>query len=76
MPRVILPVGGGGKMRVHYTAHRKRGLVPASKRMIVEGKTLCAPVSELRVIPPLSEILIQNPLRKTKPPRHPPAVSA
>ena len=72
MPRVIQPGGGGGKMRVRYTARRKRGLVAASKRMQAEGMTLRATASEL-VLPPL---LIQNPLRKTKPPRHPPAVSA
>ena len=52
MPCVILPVGGGGKMRMRYTTHRKRGLIAASKRMIAEGKTLCAAASELRVIPP------------------------
>ena len=52
MPRVILPGGGGGKMRVRYTPRRKRGLVAALKRMIAEGKTLCAAASELRVTPP------------------------
>jgi hypothetical protein len=52
MPRVIQPGGGGGKMRVHYTAHMKRGLVAASKRMMAEGKTLRAAVSELCVTPP------------------------
>ena len=52
MPRVIQPGGGGGKMRVHYTARRKRGLVATSKRMMAEGMTLCAAVSELRVTPP------------------------
>jgi hypothetical protein len=76
MPRVIQPGGGGGKMRVRYTARRKRGLVAASKRMQAEGMTLRAAASELRVTPPPTEKLIQNPLRKTKPPRHPPAVSA
>jgi hypothetical protein len=40
MPHVIQPGGGGGKMRVRYTACRKRGLVATSKRMIAEGKTL------------------------------------
>ena len=73
MPRVIQPGGGSGKMRVRYTARRKRGLVAALKRMQVEVMTL----GELCVItPPPSEKLIQNPLRKTKAPRHPPAVSA
>ena len=54
MPRVIQPGGGGGKMRVRYTARRKRGLVAALKRMMVmaEGKTLRAAASELRVTPP------------------------
>ena len=75
MPRVIQPGGGGGKMRVRYTARRKRGLVATSKRMMVEGMTLCVAASEL-VLPPPTEKLIQNPLRKTKAPRHPPAVSA
>jgi hypothetical protein len=76
MPRVIQPGGGGGKMRVRYTARRKRGLVAASKRMQAEGMTLHAAASELRVTPPPNEKLIQNPLRKTKPPCHPPALSA
>ena len=40
MPRVIQPGGGGGKMRVRYTARRKRGLVAALKRMQVEVMTL------------------------------------
>jgi hypothetical protein len=52
MPRVIQPGGGGGKMRVRYTARRKRGLDAASKRMMAEGKTLRAAASELRVTPP------------------------
>jgi len=52
MPRVIQPGGGGGKMRVRYTASRKRGLVAASKRMQAEGMMLRAAVSEPRVTPP------------------------
>jgi len=52
MPRVIQPGGGGGKMRVRYTARRKRGLVATSKRMMAEGMTLRAATSELRVTPP------------------------
>jgi hypothetical protein len=52
MPRVIQPGGGGGKMRVRYTACRKRGLIAASKRMQAEGMTLRAAASELRVTPP------------------------
>jgi hypothetical protein len=40
MPRVIQPGGGGGKMRVRYTARRKRGLVAALKRMQAEVMTL------------------------------------
>jgi hypothetical protein len=52
MPCVIQPGGGSGKMRVHYTARRKRGLVATSKRMMVEGKMLRAAASELRVTPP------------------------
>jgi len=51
MPLVIQPGGGGGKMRVRYTTHRKRGLVAASKRMQVEGIVLRATVSELLVTP-------------------------
>ncbi len=49
MPRIIQPGGGGGKMRVRYTARTKRGLVDASKRMQAEGMTLRAAVPELRV---------------------------
>ena len=52
MPRVIQPGGGGGKMRVRYTACRKRGLIAASKRMQAEGMTLRAAASELHVTPP------------------------
>ena len=49
MPRIIQPGGGGGKMRVRYTARRKHGLVAALKRMQAEGMTLRAAASELRV---------------------------
>jgi hypothetical protein len=49
MPCVLQPGGGGGKMRVHYTTHRKRGLVATSKCMMAEGKTLRSAVSELCV---------------------------
>jgi hypothetical protein len=49
MPRAVQPGGGGGKMRVHYTARRKRGLLAASKRMMAEGMTLRAAADELRV---------------------------
>ena len=50
MPRVVQPSGGGGKMRVRYTARRKRGLVATAKRMMAEeGKTLRAAAEELRV---------------------------
>jgi hypothetical protein len=76
MPRVIQPGGGGGKMRVSYTACRKHGLVAASKRMQAEGMTLGRYRHISCVLPPPAEKLIHNPLRKTKPPRHPPAVSA
>jgi hypothetical protein len=76
MPRVIQPGGGGGKMHVRYTARRKRGLVATSKRMMAEGMTLRATASELVLPPPPAEKFNQNTLRKTKPPRHPPAVSA
>ncbi len=75
MPRIIQPGGGGGKMRVRYTMRRKRGIIATSKRMMAEGMTLRAAASEL-VLPPPAEKLIQTPLRKTKPQRHPPAVSA
>ena len=44
---------------MRYTAHRKRGLVAASKRMEAEGMTLRAAASELRVTPPTRK-LIQN----------------
>ena len=73
MPHVIQPGGGGGKMCVQYTTRRKCGLVAALKHMQAEVMTL----GELCVtIPPPAEKLIQNPLRKMKAPRHPPAVSA
>jgi hypothetical protein len=49
MPRVVQPGGGGGKMRVRYTARRKRGLVAAYKRMQTEGISLRAAAEELRV---------------------------
>jgi hypothetical protein len=51
MPRVIQPGGGGGKMRMRYTANRKCGLVAASKHMKAEGMTL----GELCVTPPPAE---------------------
>jgi hypothetical protein len=76
MPRVIQPGGGGGKMRVRYTARRKRGLVAASKRMQAEVMTLGELCVTSYYPPPPAEKLIQNPLLKTKPPRHAPAVSA
>ena len=49
MPRVIQPSGGGGKMHVHYTARRKRGLIATYKRMQVEGLLLHAAAEELCV---------------------------
>ena len=44
------------KMYVRCTAHKKRGLVAASKRMMAEGMTLRAATSELRVTPPPPKI--------------------
>jgi len=49
MPRVLQTGGGGGKMRVRYTARRKCSLVATSKRMIAEGMTLRAAAEELCV---------------------------
>ncbi len=49
MPCVVQPGSGGGKMRVRYTAHRKRGLVAASRCMQAEGKSFRAAASKLRV---------------------------
>jgi len=49
MPCVIQPGGGGEKICVHYTAHRKHGLVAALKRMQAEGMRLRVTASELRV---------------------------
>jgi hypothetical protein len=49
MPCVVQPGGGGGKLRVRYTAHRKRGLVAGARRIMGEGKSLRAATSELRV---------------------------
>ncbi len=75
MPRVIQPGDGSGKMRVRYTTGRKRGLVAISMRMQAEGMTLVPPRQNC-VLPPPAEKLIQHPLRKTKPPRLPPAIRA
>ena len=41
--------GGGGKMHVRYTAHKKHGLIAALKRMQAEGMSLRATMSELCV---------------------------
>jgi len=49
MPRVVQPGGGDGKMRVCYTARRKRGLVATAKHMQAEGMTLRAAAEELCV---------------------------
>ena len=49
MPCVVQLGGGGGKMRVRYTPHRKLGLVAASRHMQAEGMLLRAAASELRV---------------------------
>jgi len=72
MPRVIQPGGGSGKMR--DTARRKRGLVAAYKRMQAEGMLLHAAASDCVLTPP-PKIRPKSPY-KTKPQRHPPAVSA
>jgi len=61
MPCVIQHGGGGGKMRVRYTMHRKRGLVAASKHMQAEGITLRAAASELCVTPPCQKICPKSP---------------
>ena len=63
MPRVIQPGGGGGKMRVRYTARRKCGLVVAYKRMQAEGMSLHATASDCVLTPP-AEKFHQNPLIK------------
>jgi hypothetical protein len=57
MPRIIQPSGGGEKMRVRFTACRKRGLVAASKRN-------CVPPRQNGMLPLPAEKLIQNPLEK------------
>ena len=64
MPRVIQPGGGGGEMRVRYTARRKRGLVAASKRMQAEGMTLGRYRVRTACYPSPAEKLIQIPLEK------------
>jgi len=46
---VLQPGGGGGKMRLRYTARRKHSLVATLKRMIAEGMTLRAAAKELCV---------------------------
>ena len=48
MPRVIQPSGGGGKIRVRYTPHRKHGLIAASKRLVAEGMSLRNAAADLR----------------------------
>jgi hypothetical protein len=51
MTRIVQPGGGGGKMRVRYTARRKRGLVAASKRLQMEGRSMRGAAAELFVSP-------------------------
>ncbi len=74
MPLIIQPGGGSGKMRVRYTTRRKRGLV-ATYAYAGGGYVVACHRVRLRVNPPASKF-DQNPLRKTKAPRHPLAVSA
>jgi hypothetical protein len=49
MGRVVQPGGESGKIRVHYTARRKYGLVTAARRMCAEGKLLRGAAAELNV---------------------------
>jgi hypothetical protein len=49
MSHIIQPGGGGGMMRMRYTAQRNHGLIATSKRMMAEGMTLRAATSELCV---------------------------
>ena len=49
MPRVVQPGGGGGKMRVRYTASRECGLVAAAKHMQGEGRSMPDAAADLCV---------------------------
>ena len=49
MSCAVQPGGGSEKMRVRYTACRKRSLIAALKHMQAEGMSLCAAKSELHV---------------------------
>ena len=49
MPRAVQPGGGGGKIRVRYTACRKHGILAVAKRLMVEGMMLQKAMAELRV---------------------------
>ncbi len=40
MPRVVQPGGGGGKMRVRYTARRTRGLVVGGGGVLISGRRI------------------------------------
>jgi hypothetical protein len=51
MPCIVQPGGGSGKMRMRYTARRKRGLVAASKRLQMEGRSVHGAAAELFVSP-------------------------
>ena len=49
MPCIVQPGGGGGKIRVHYLARRKHGIIVAAKWLVVEGRTLQKSGAELHV---------------------------
>ena len=49
MPCIAQPGGGGGKIRVCYTARRKHGILAAAKRLMAEGMMLRKATAELRV---------------------------
>jgi hypothetical protein len=49
MPCVVQPGGGGGRIRVRYTARRKLALLAAAKHLQGEGRLLQSAVDELHV---------------------------
>ena len=49
MPCIVQPGGGGGKIRLRYTARRKHGILAAAKWLVAEGMTLRKAAAELCV---------------------------
>ena len=49
MPHIVLSGGGGGKIRICYTARRKHGLLATANRLQKEGRPLQDVARELKV---------------------------